>query len=463
MWNYFNIVVVNDVKQDMVCCQKCKQLFIYRAKDGTAALVKHNRSCENVTTNSSMNLINQAQKVKIFCTEFIALDSRPFELVSGDGFVKLAQSIFDAGKYFNASSNIDVKQLIPSPVTISRNIDNLYEIKKNELKNICMNLKSYCIICDFWTERYSGLSYCGLALRFATLDFQLHNFILGCILEIDKRPVGCNKVQNVFQNVKQIVTHVRRTHRQVKLKQKLQLYSDTRFNGAFYMLNVFLNVYDDLGGVLNGVQMEYLTNVDKELLEELCDFLKVFDESINQLSEEERPTIYKVLPIRQLLLKHCEDACESSSEIKELKSFLAPEKKTKAFDLVKQELLARALTSDCVAGTAPKTVTIDTSIKCNKTPTKLISIPTPVNELDDYMALDEVINETDDVLLFWKRHSKSFPILSMIARDLFAIPASNTIVERLFSASKNIVTDRRTSLAEAKLNKLLFLKKISSH
>ncbi|CAF3466593.1 unnamed protein product [Rotaria socialis] len=75
------------------------------------------------------------------------------------------------------------------------------------------------------------------------------------------------------------------------------------------------------------------------------------------------------------------------------------------------------------------------------------------------MALDEMIDGTEDVLLFWKRHAQSFPTLSIIVRDLFSIPASNTIVERLFSASKNIVTDRRSSIGEANLNKLLFLKK----
>ncbi|CAF4950585.1 unnamed protein product [Rotaria socialis] len=37
-----------------------------------------------------------------------------------------------------------------------------------------------------------------------------------------------------------------------------------------------------------------------------------------------------------------------------------------------------------------------------------------------------------------------------MVRDLFAIPASNTTVERLFSSSKNTVTDRRTSLSGKK-------------
>lgn len=140
--------------------------------------------------------------------------------------------------------------------------------------------------------------------------------------EVDKKLVNCDEVQRLFDNVKKICTHVRRTHRQIKLKQKLQLYSETRFNGAFYMLNVFHNVYDDLGGVLNSNHMDYLINTDKDLLGELCDFLVVFDEAMDQLSEEERPTIHKVLPIRRLLINHCEVNSEDSSALKDLKVFL---------------------------------------------------------------------------------------------------------------------------------------------
>ncbi len=43
---------------------------------------------------------------------------------------------------------------------------------------------------------------------------------------------------------------------------------------------------------------------------------------------------------------------------------------------------------------------------------------TPLNELHDYMLLNVQIDEQDDVLLFWKKNEKSFPLLSSIIRDL---------------------------------------------
>ncbi len=43
--------------------------------------------------------------------------------------------------------------------------------------------------------------------------------------------------------------------------------------------------------------------------------------------------------------------------------------------------------------------------------------------------------------------------------DYYAIPVSNTVVERLFPSSKNTISDRRTELDAERVNKLLFLQK----
>ncbi|CAF5222192.1 unnamed protein product, partial [Rotaria magnacalcarata] len=126
----------------MVCCKKCKQLLAYRSRDDTASLAKHKRSCQTTdhasdTDNTSVkHLVKQTQvaeyysskkshsvpkkireKVKIACTEFTALDSRAFETVAGVEFLKMVLSIFDAGRCFSPTSNVSVKEIIPSPIT----------------------------------------------------------------------------------------------------------------------------------------------------------------------------------------------------------------------------------------------------------------------------------------------------------------------------------------------------------
>ena len=89
------------------------------------------------------------------------------------------------------------------------------------------------------------------------------------------------------------------------------------------MMNAFLNVYDDVGGVVNNHYIDPLIAIDKKLLEEICSFLNLFDQTIKELSEAEGPTIHKMFHIRQLLLNHCQITFEDSSELSELKLFLS--------------------------------------------------------------------------------------------------------------------------------------------
>ena len=54
---------------------------------------------------------------------------------------------------------------------------------------------------------------------------------------------------------------------------------------------------------------------------------------------------------------------------------------------------------------------------------------------------------SEDVLSWWKAHSKTYPHLSKMARDYLSIPATSTSSERLFSSGKHLITDSRNLLS----------------
>ena len=83
---------------------------------------------------------------------------------------------------------------------------------------------------------------------------------------IDKENVNCQIAQGMFEKIKGIVTYVRRSHKQMKLPRKLQGYSDTRFNGAFHMMNVFHDVYEDLLLVLNTYHLGTYFEINKYVI-----------------------------------------------------------------------------------------------------------------------------------------------------------------------------------------------------
>ncbi|CAF4484675.1 unnamed protein product, partial [Rotaria sp. Silwood2] len=159
---------------------------------------------------------------------------------------------------------------------------------------------------------------------------------------------------------------------------------------------------------------------------------------------------------------------------------IAPHEKFKAVDLFKAELLKRQ--SSTSSGSSIINITPCSSAKSSTTsksqqltPTTQnillecfdlpaededpVLVPSPDQELTQYLSLNVTLEPDGDVLLFWKKHQNTFPTLASIVKTIYSIPASNTTVERLFSTAGSTISDRRTNLDSEKVNKLLFLNK----
>ena len=63
-----------------------------------------------------------------------------------------------------------------------------------------------------------------------------------------------------------------------------------------------------------------------------------------------------------------------------------------------------------------------------------------------------------DQLLWWKDYQQQFPLLSYLARVVFAVPAASSKSERVFSMAGNIVTPKRASLNPEKMEQLIVIK-----
>ena len=63
-----------------------------------------------------------------------------------------------------------------------------------------------------------------------------------------------------------------------------------------------------------------------------------------------------------------------------------------------------------------------------------------------------------DLLEWWKNNQTKFPILSKMAKQYHAIPASSAPIERVFSISTRVVTNSRTNLTPDSLEQLMMLK-----
>lgn len=79
-------------------------------------------------------------------------------------------------------------------------------------------------------------------------------------------------------------------------------------------------------------------------------------------------------------------------------------------------------------------------------------------ELERYLDENPIPRSKDiDILLSWMGNSSKYPVLSCIARDVLAIPASSVASEAAFGTAKRIISDFRSSLAPETVQALICL------
>lgn len=88
----------------------------------------------------------------------------------------------------------------------------------------------------------------------------------------------------------------------------------------------------------------------------------------------------------------------------------------------------------------------------------------PTNELDRYLQEETFPRKDDfDILQWWSIHSSKYPVLSQIARDVLAIPASVVPSESAFSTGSRVVSDYRSRLDSATVEALICLQDWFKH
>ena len=75
-------------------------------------------------------------------------------------------------------------------------------------------------------------------------------------------------------------------------------------------------------------------------------------------------------------------------------------------------------------------------------------------EINRYLESQRADSDCD-ILEWWKNHSKVYPVLSRMARDILCVQATSTPVERLFSEAALTVTKNRCSLSDKNIQALI--------
>lgn len=79
------------------------------------------------------------------------------------------------------------------------------------------------------------------------------------------------------------------------------------------------------------------------------------------------------------------------------------------------------------------------------------------NEFDNYIQLPRIERKIK-ILDWWRQAAEQYPRLARMARDYFAVPATDAGVEREFSKSRRIATAQRSRLSSKTITNIMLYK-----
>ena len=68
------------------------------------------------------------------------------------------------------------------------------------------------------------------------------------------------------------------------------------------------------------------------------------------------------------------------------------------------------------------------------------------SELESYLTFSCEFTEDFDILKYWKEATKYYPVMAMIAKNIFSTQVSTVVVEQKFSAGGNILDEKHSCL-----------------
>ena len=184
---YFKLISVDGIRQNFVLCEHCNSVIAYSGKTGTGGLTRHtcsrrqrdlNQPQVNVSSIKRKIPPARSQRVKEVTVTFIAKDLRPFDIVDGEGFRKLAQELVNIRADYGRH---DIGDVLASRTAISRfHLPHAYHQLRDLVSHEVRN-SSTAFTTDLWSDSYTQRSFLALTSHFIDEDFVLKERNLGTI------------------------------------------------------------------------------------------------------------------------------------------------------------------------------------------------------------------------------------------------------------------------------------------
>lgn len=308
-------------------------------------------------------------------------------------------------------------------------------------------------------------------------------------------------IEGLKKDVNRLVKYMKCSGKNVALSSSLNSFVKTRWNSFYNTLDSLLHVLPEIEPLINRrrTDMKRLyKSLNAREMTAVCNFIEIFHTLTKELETDKSVTAGKILPVQEMMLKHIQNASNDHPTVSKMKkaaqdyievndvlpnnaiiwTFFDPRfKRLENFQYTgkNQEDAIRKLrvqieveemitdetdhenqmTSSAETETETKTSVFDgleekeTSSHKNR-----LSL---AEEIDFFIRMPYQKGPT--VLEFWQKNANQLPRMYKYFLSFAAIPATSSSVERMFSISSNVLTNKRSRLDPNLLNILTFLNK----
>ncbi|XP_022162406.1 zinc finger BED domain-containing protein 1-like [Myzus persicae] len=204
VWTQFGFKIDDNgltLNKKQVHCRVCNSVIAY--SDNTTNLKSHLQTC--TSTKSSLSSGIQTY-FKVYTSKLSVKSDRSKELTKGLMTFVIKDlkpiSIVD-GEGFREFMHIAVPEyIVPCRMTITRQIDEMAKVERENLKEVLKNIPNVCLTVDFWTSMANN-NYLGITCHFLD-NWTLRNRILETV-EVPESHTSDNitkNLQSVMQNWK---------------------------------------------------------------------------------------------------------------------------------------------------------------------------------------------------------------------------------------------------------------------
>lgn len=353
-----------DGYNDYVHCKFYKKILSYR--NITTSNLLHHPCYKKIKQDKIKITAAEKKSLGNAVTYWVARNLVPFNIVSGDGFKLVSAELIKIGDTYN-KQEIDIDYMLPDRNTISSNVPKLYNHYFNDIKSEIAKVKYGAITTDMWSDSHKKLAYMGVTLHYVfagkivnrvlavkhfdsdrqtgpnlhaklkdiceSYSISMEDFqfvtdrgtnIIAALAKYNRITCAAHIINNALNSAakdsksplfsdflikcKALARYFKKsTNLQSKLKTPLKSGCETRWNSN---LAIFLSIktnYNDICQILTSKnELSEIQDISLAQLEEIIDFLKVFNEAAEEMQRADIPSLYLVFPYFYDLKNHCQ-------------------------------------------------------------------------------------------------------------------------------------------------------------